>query len=218
MVQAAIFDMDGLLIDSEPLWREAETAIFNALGAPVTYDMLDETEGMREDQVIAHWYSKFPWEGKSTGEIEEEIKEKILDLVREKGEPKKGVTYILDFLKSKNIKMAIASSSHMLLIKAVVEKFEIEDYFDILHSGELEKLGKPDPAIYLTTLEKLDISPQQTIAFEDSLNGLKAAKAAGITCFAVPEIIDKEKFAMADYLLSSLEEFNENYWGKVNSQ
>lgn len=217
MIKAVIFDMDGLLIDSEPFWREAEVATFNSLGAPVTYEMLDETWGMREDQLIAHWYEKYPWKGKSLKEVEEEIEAWVIRLIKEKGEPKKGVQYILDFMKKKKVKRALASSSSMALIGAVLDRFGIPDYFDVIHSGEFEKLGKPDPAIYLTTLKKLEVAPDETIAFEDSKSGVMAAKNAGVTCFAVPEVMDKEKFAIADFILTSLEEFTEDYWEKVNA-
>lgn len=220
MIQAVIFDLDGLLIDSEPLWREVEVKVFNSLGAPVTYEMLEETHGRREDELILYWYNKFPWEGKLPQEVEQEIYKEVLELVKEKGEPEKGVREILAFLSTKNVKFAIASSSSMAFINAVVEKFGISKYFDVLHSGEFEEFGKPHPAVYLTTLEKLGISPEHAITFEDSFSGVKAAKAAHITCICVPskdEFADP-KFDIADYKISSLLDFSEEMWKKVNGE
>lgn len=218
MIQAAIFDMDGLLIDSEPLWREAEVATFQSLGVPMTYDMLDETHGRREDELIAYWYEKFPWSGKTPGEVEEEINEKVLDLIKTDGQPKKGVKDILEFLSTKDLKFAIASSSNLLFIKTVIEKFDIAEYFDILHSGEFEEFGKPHPAIYLTTLEKLDIPAHNAIAFEDSVSGVKAAKAAQVKCIAVPEELNIGNPALdiADKIIPSLAAFDESMWEVIN--
>ena len=88
----------------------------------------------------------------------------------------------------------------------------------MLHSGEFEEFGKPHPAVYLTTLEKLGVNAEDAIAFEDSLNGIKAAKAANISCIAIPkeEDLRDEKFQIADYILSSLADFDESMWEKVN--
>ena len=219
MIKAAIFDMDGLLIDSEPLWREAEVDVFNSVGALVTSEMLNETFGLREDELISYWYKKFPWKDKATGEVEEEIKNRVLELIKEKGEPKKGVKSILDFLKNKNIKLAVASSSYLSFIETVVEKFGIKNYFDILYSGEIEKYGKPNPAIYLSTMDKLNVVPDESISFEDSLSGVLAAKSARLKCICVPEKSNKnnKKLAISDYILDSLDDFNEKIWKEINN-
>jgi len=158
--------MDGLLIDSEPFWQEAEIIALSRVG--VSIDILDcqKTMGLRVDEAVDFWYKQFPWQNLSKKEVEELMMENVMRLVQEKGAAKPGVKYALDFLKAKGIKIAVASSSHMRIIKQVVEKMNIGRYFDELHSAEFEEHGKPHPGVYLTAAKKLDVPTQNCISFE----------------------------------------------------
>ena len=104
--------------------------------------------------------------------------------------------------------MAIASSSYLKIIEAVVKRLKLKGFFDVIYSAEFEKYGKPNPGTFLTTAEKLGVSPMKCLVFEDSLNGVIAAKAARMITIAVPEF-DNPKFIIADKILNSLEEWNE---------
>jgi len=132
--------------------------------------------------------------------------------------PRKGVYEILKFMKGKNVKLAIASSSQLILIKTVVQKFGIEKYFDELYSAEMEEYGKPHPGVYITTAKVLDVAPERCVALEDSFNGLLSAKAARMKCICVPDesIKQSAKIAIADLVLDSLANFNEEYWDSLN--
>ena len=116
---------------------------------------------------------------------------------------------ILEFFAKKNIPLAIASSSALSLIETVVDGLKIRKYFSVLYSAEHEKYGKPHPGVYISACEKLGIQPIHALAFEDSLNGILAAKSAKIRCIAVPEEINANnpKFAIADRILDSLLDF-----------
>ena len=118
--------------------------------------------------------------------------------------------YIIKFFKDRKIKTAIASSSAMIIIEAVLQKFAIKEEFDVIHSAENEQYGKPHPAVYLNTAEQLGTLPQNCLAFEDSYNGLLAAKDAGMKTAVIPEkrYFDEERFSLADIKLSSLKQFN----------
>lgn len=206
MIQAVIFDMDGLLIDSEPLWKEAEVKIFNSLGVPVTYEMTDQTMGLRTDEVVLYWHQRYPWSGRSLEAVAAEVDESVLALIHEKGVPKTGVSQVIATCERLNLPMAIASSSSTRLIEAVVEKLGVGHKFRVIHSAELEPLGKPHPGVYLSAAEKLGVQPEHCLAFEDSPNGVVSAKAAKMRCIAVPEPAwrDDKRFGIADMIMGSL--------------
>lgn len=200
MLQAIIFDMDGLLIDSEPIWREAEKEIFAEVGITLTDEMCFTTIGLRIDEVVNHWYAKFPWENPTQEMIKEKVIDKVIELILQKGEILPGVIQTIDYFHSKNYPLAIASASSMRIIDAVTEKLKIKKYFTIIHSAEFEEYGKPHPAVFISTAKKLNVLPQNCLVFEDSLNGVIAAKAARMKVIAVPENIyyDNPRFSIAD--------------------
>lgn len=216
MIEAVIFDMDGLLIDSEPFWREAELKVFPSVGIDITEDMWKETIGIRLNEVIDHWYSRFPWdvEQVSKKELEDKISDHVIELIYHKGARMKGVGDILDFFKKQNVKMALASSSDFKMVETVIDKLELQNYFEVIHSAELEEYGKPHPAVYLTTAKKLGVSPQHCLALEDSVNGLISAKAARMKCVVVPgdSMSNDKRFGLADVILPSLSGFTKEVW------
>lgn len=209
MLQAIIFDMDGLLIDSEPIWREAEKEIFAEVGITLTDEMCFTTVGLRIDEVVQHWHSKFPWENPSQEFIKEKVIDKVTELILLKGEVLPGVLKTISYFHSKNYPLAIASASPLKIIRAVVQKFDLEKHFTIIHSAETEEYGKPHPAVFISAAKKLKVLPQHCLVFEDSLNGVIAAKAARMKVIAVPEPIHFEnvKFNIADEKLKSLLDF-----------
>lgn len=217
MIQAVLFDMDGLLIDSEPIWREAEKEIFSLVNINLSDEMCFQTVGLRIDEVVNYWHEQFPWDNYSKVTIKELIIARVIELITQKGNALPGVYEVLNFFKQKHIPMAIASASSLSIIKTVVTKLAIEDYLNFVHSAEEEEYGKPNPAVYLSAAQKLKISPHHCLVFEDSFNGVIAAKAARMKVIAVPEDIHRGelKFHAADLQLFSLLEFNENIWEKM---
>ncbi len=212
-IKAAIFDMDGVLIDSEPLWQQAETKVFARVGLCVTPEMCLETMGMRVDQVVRYRYERQPWQGKSLRQVEEEILQEMERLIAERGRPAPGAQEVLDFFRRRGIRLALASSSYMRIIQAVLETLHLTEVFEVVHSAEFEEHGKPDPAIYLTTLRKLGLPARAAIAFEDSPNGVRAAKAAGLRVVCIPDkhVGQHPAFDSADLVLRSLTEFSESH-------
>lgn len=219
MIEAVIFDMDGLLIDSEPLWREAEMICFNKRGIPLTEEMCLQTLGLRVDQVVSHWHYAFPDIPINEKELVRELVDTVKALVLEKGVPREGVREVLEFVKGKDVKIALASSSHFVLIQAIVSKLGIRDYFLELYSAEMEEYGKPHPGVYITTAKVLSTVPERCLAFEDSLNGLLAAKSARMKCVCVPDesMHESPNVSIADLRLSSLLDFGEDHWARLNS-
>jgi len=215
MIKAVIFDMDGLLIDSEPVWREAEKEIFSLVGMTLTDEMCFETVGLRIDEVVRHWKNKFSWDNYSESEIEEKIIQKVIELIKEKCKVLPGVYEAIHFFKKKNIPLAIASASAVPIIETVVEKLNIKNEFNVIHSAQNEPFGKPHPVVYLSTAKLLGVDPVHCLVFEDSFNGVIAAKAARMKVVAVPEDIHygEERFHAADWQLRTLEEV-EKWWNE----
>lgn len=212
--------MDGLLIDSEPIWREAEKEVFSEVNITLTDEMCFTTVGLRIDEVVEHWHQQFPWDTISKNEIKDKVIDKVIELILLKGELLPGVLNTIDYCKNQNLPLAIASASPMKIINAVVEKFELENHFSIIHSAEHEDFGKPHPAVFITTAKLLNIPSTNILVFEDSLNGVIAGKAARMKVIAVPEPIHYEnlKFEIADLKLRTLSDFNEKVYLEVGSE
>jgi sugar-phosphatase len=212
-VKAVIFDMDGLLIDSEPLWHMAEKEVFGALGLVLTDAMCEETTGLRTDEVVAYWYEKRPWPGggvKSLEDVTDEILLRMQALIAAQGAPLQGVHDILQRFQHRLLPLGLVSSSPPVLIDAVIDKLCIRHYFRVLCSAIDEVLGKPHPAVYFTAAKRLGLPPRDCLVFEDSINGIRAAKAAGMITVAVPaeHQYEDDRFGEADFKLRSLSEFS----------
>lgn len=209
-MKAAIFDMDGLLIDSEPLWQEAEINVFRSVGVPLTRELCRETVGVRLDEVVRYWYEKFPWHTESVEVVEARILEEVSRLIVNRGKPMPGVRETIDLLSAAKYELAVASSSPLRLIRTALETFGLIENFSVLHSAEAEAKGKPHPAVYRSAMSRLGVDPSNCIAFEDSAIGVRAAKSAGAWVIAVPESADISSpvFADADVVLSSLTHFS----------
>lgn len=209
-MHAAVFDMDGLLIDSEPFWRQAERQVFATVGLDLSDAQCQETQGMRTDEVVAYWYAQAPWRGKSCEAVRVEVIEAVGALVERSGQALPGVYDTLEMLRSAGLRLALASSSPHELIRAVVRRLGLDDWFEALCSAVDHPRGKPDPAVYLEAAERLGIEPGHCLAFEDSAAGVRAARAAGMAVVAVPEVAlyERPDFALADLKLTSLEQFS----------
>ncbi len=209
----AIFDMDGLLINSEPLWEEAEMNVFARIGIEVTLEMCQQFKGFRVDESIAEIHRQKPWdlEKKSFEQLEEEVLNEVEELIAQKAEPMPGALEAVKLCRILGIKTAIASSSMMRIINGAIDRLDLRQYFDFVHSGEYEKFGKPHPGIFIHVAEKMEAKASECIVFEDSLNGIIAAKAARMKVVGVPERknFDNPKFQIADIILPSLLEFKQ---------
>jgi len=209
MIKAVIFDMDGLLIDSEPFWRIAEIGVFQNLGYELTDEMLQATMGMRNDEVVKHWVNHFEIEQANYTQVEIEILAKVQELVEDKGAILPGVIETLDFFKDQQLPIGLASSSPLGMIQSVVDTLGIEKYFKVMCSAEFEEFGKPHPAVFIAAATYLRVEPKDCLVFEDSINGLIAAKAAKMKCITIPapENYANPKYLLADANFKSLNDF-----------
>lgn len=214
MIQAAIFDMDGLLIDSEPIWQEAELLVFHELDVPLTRADCVETRGWRVDEVVRHWHTRHPWLGPSPEQVVERLVLTVIELVAVRGAPLPGAIEAIELMKRRCERIALASSSPGVLIEAVLQKLGVRQLFDAVHSAEGEEYGKPHPAVFLTAARQLGTYPTECLVFEDSFAGVLAAKAARMRCIAVPEAAERgdPRFTIADRILDSLVELEDQPW------
>ena len=185
--KAVIYDMDGVLIDSEPLWKIAMEQVFHEVGCNLSKKDFEKTVGLRLDEVIDFWYLHQPWGNVSPNEVLEKIIQQMVMLIRQNGQCLPGVIESLKFFKAHGFKIGLATSSYEILIDTVLEVLQIKSYFDITHSAEHEKHGKPHPAVYLHTAEALHVKATDCIVIEDSINGVIAGKAARMYVVCIPE-------------------------------
>lgn len=215
-IQAVIFDMDGVLIDSEPLWKIAMEEAFVSVNCPLTKKDFEKTVGLRIDEVIEFWYQEVGWENCTPKELEQRIINRMIELISENGEPLTGVIETLSFLRKNGYKIGLGTSSYKVLIDTVLSTLNIRDSFDFVHSAEDEEFGKPNPAVYLTVAKNLGVSPLNCLVIEDSLTGVIASKSARMRTVCIPEKTHNPnpKLIVADYLFEDMSQFLNEITGK----
>lgn len=179
-LKAVIFDMDGVLIDSEKFWAQAELDVFSSYGVQVTEDLAAQTRYMTTQEVTEFWYERFPWENFDSSDLEHKVVTRVIEMIQNQDCTMSGVETFIKNLKSKAYKIGLATNAPLRVAHVVLEKLQVRDLFDTIHSSEFETQGKPHPAVYLTSAKNLGVSPEHCIAIEDSRSGLKAAKEAGM--------------------------------------
>lgn len=207
-ILAAIFDMDGLLIDSEPLWDQAELEVMASLGVDISRrDELPDTLGLRIDMVVDLWFAQQPWNGPDNAEVTQRIISRTLTLVEEKQPLLPGVLAAVQLCKAQGLKVGLASASPLHMLERVLAMFDLRDYFDALASAEQLPYSKPHPQVYLDAAAKLGVDPLTCVTLEDSVNGMIAAKAARMRSIVVPAHENREdtRWALANVKLDSLE-------------
>jgi sugar-phosphatase len=217
--------MDGVLIDTEPAWRAAESAVFAGLGIPLSEsDLLDST-GQPVEELIPVWRQRLPdaeptdteptdteptdTEPTDTEPTDTEVADQIVDRViahvQAEGEPMPGVTATVALFERHGLRLAIASSSPLRMIDAVCDRLGL-DRIEVRCSAMEEVRGKPAPDVYLTAARRLGVAAAGCLALEDSPNGLASAKAAGMRCVAIPDplLAADPRYRDADLVLESL--------------
>lgn len=179
-MEAIIFDMDGVIIDSEGFWKQAEFEVFSKIGVELSAELCAVTCSMTTAEVTQFWYERFPWHGKTHNDVENAVVNRVAELINEKGKLIEGVKYLIHRLSSAGYKIGLATNSPACLISVILQKFELENYFDATTSAEFEEKGKPHPSVYNTISRKLNVHPKNCVAIEDTESGLVAAKAAGM--------------------------------------
>jgi len=211
MQHAVIFDMDGLLLDSEDFWQQAEFAEFSALGVPLTLADTKKTVGWRCDYVVQYWYNQAPWHGVTQGEVADRIIDRVIELIKAHGRLMVGAREALELCWQLNLPVALATSSNHRMMRETLKHFQLLPLFDATCSAEFLPYAKPHPQVYLNAAAALGVEPTACVALEDSVTGVIAAKAARMRCIAVPDAAHRQdlRYQIADRQLVSLLEFNQ---------
>ena len=215
---AVIFDIDGLLINSEPLWNKAATEIFRQYGIQLTDDQYAITTGLRSKEFVAHWLHSNKVPHTEFERAEQKIITLALDLIDKEATLMPGVEHIFQFFLERDFKIGLATSSPALLIEWIKDKLGIRSYIQSSCSAQHLLHAKPHPQVYLDCAAGLHVNPLECICFEDSFYGMLAAKSARMTCVVVPsaEQVKSEKWGAADLKLTSLQNFGALHFNMLN--
>jgi len=205
-ITAAIFDMDGLLIDSEPLWHEATLEAMADHGVTMTTEEYATSIGLRTREFLQFWLPRLNLDLDFLPDMEASIMERVMAKIREKGVMMPGVLDVLSMLRDRGLRIGLASSSPFRVIDTVLAHTGLGGAFEHLSSAEHLPLGKPHPQVYLDCATALGVPPLNCLCFEDSFPGLIAAKAARMHCVVVPapEAYRQKRWQAADLVLPSL--------------
>jgi sugar-phosphatase len=217
MIQAIILDMDGILIDSERHWQLTERALFAELGFDLTDALLVQTRGLRTEEMVAHWSARFPLDGKDHAALMENYDRRMVETMRKEVELMEGARELISMFREMGLPVALATCSTHDHIDAVMEKHGLRNSFDLLVSAAVDMPGKPHPEVFLRTAALLKTDPTFCLVFEDSFNGVIAAKAARMKVVAMPDSTEyeQERFGAADLKIRSLTEFTMKIFNKL---
>ena len=219
MIKACILDMDGVIVDTEPIQLEAFRLFLNDYQIQVGQDFLQSLVGYSiQDNMKDIKQDFFP---DKTFDVASGIKKRnaiYLKLISQRQlKPLPGVMDLISFCQQKNLKLALASSSDQQQVDTIMNRLvnNFRTVFDVVVTGDDVHNKKPAPDIYLRVVEQLELAPTSCLAFEDSRAGVESAKAAGVICFAVRNRYAEEKYLQkADRIIDSIQEALDNhFWG-----
>ncbi|MER7671324.1 HAD-IA family hydrolase [Kitasatospora sp. NPDC096128] len=213
MQPIVLFDLDGLLIDSEPIWDAAKREVFGPLGLHLTTEMQAATRGLRQRDMVAYWFDRATIQA-DPDDVEQQIVAAVCRRL-EGVAPKPGAEHAVAACARASRAMAVVSSSPESVIRHALASAGLDRSFDAVFSAEDDEHGKPHPGAYLRAAAALGASPDECIVIEDSLNGVLAGMSAQMTVVAVPEAADRcdPRFAIATLVLESLKDLDTSVFG-----
>lgn len=192
-IQAVVFDMDGIIFDSEKLVLKCWQVVADKYNVPDIEKSCRDCLGLNRTATKEYFQNKygkdFPYD---------EYKKEMSDLFHEKAaggklEKKPGIEELLIFLKERKMKLAVASSTRREIVEEELRDGGLFSYFDVIIAGDMVKNSKPEPDIYLKACECLKVTPKEAYAIEDSFNGIRSAHAAGMHPIMVPDMAEPEE-------------------------
>ncbi len=209
MIKAVIFDMDGVIIDSEPIHTELTLNVLKDVGVTPDESEIYEFIGVRNEEMWATLIERHNI-NESIEQLMDRLKAyKMERFLSSNLEPMNGVVDLLRTVKRKGLKIALATSSPRYFAKYILKAVKVAVFFDELVTADEITNGKPDPEIYIKAAEALGVLPGECIAIEDAYFGILAAKSAGMKCIGLKNPNSgNQDTSMADYVVSSLRDIN----------
>lgn len=208
-IKACIFDLDGTLVDSMWMWPDIDREYLGRFGIEYDDNLKNEIDGISFHETAVYFKNKFgisdsiekickDWEDMAYDKYKNEVKEK------------RGCQKFLEQLKSKGIKMGIATSNKRSMVDVVLESLGMKNFFEVITTSDEVKKGKPAPDVYLTTAKLLNVEPKHCLVFEDVVAGIIAGKSAGMKVCAVEDDFTREvrqrKKELSDYYIDDYSE------------
>jgi HAD superfamily hydrolase (TIGR01509 family) len=182
MLQAIIFDMDGVLVDNHEPWTAFDKKFLAQFNITPSKEHSLYVNGRSEEEVVS-WIKENYKLTESVDEIWASRQGWLRDVYEVGSKPMSEVENLLKKIKESNLKLALCSGAKMWMIKIILDRFQWHDYFEVVVSADhVGYLGKPNPEIYLHTARLLNVPPANCLVFEDAENGVKAAIDAGMSC------------------------------------
>ncbi len=204
MVSAVIFDMDGLMFDTESAYSVVHNRIFKKRNKIFTKEIKMEIMGKRSQEIMKS-LSKYLGQNENVEDLLREQDGELVKIYLKSVNKLKGLDELIEFLNMNNIKKCIGTSSRKFLVDILLNKYNLKSEFKFIISGDNVKKGKPNPEIYLECLKKLKVPAKNCLILEDSLNGVIAGNSAGCQTCAIPSKYTRhEDFSIANLVVKSL--------------
>jgi HAD superfamily hydrolase (TIGR01509 family) len=204
-LEAVLFDMDGVIVDSEPLWSDAEKQLLARRNLPYSPSLKTAMMGRDARGAVGFLMEHYSLT-ESLGELIEERNQLIAELFKEHLKAMPGALDLVRSVIAAGIMTGLVSSSPKPLVELTLEKLGAIWLFDLTLSGDQVVRGKPAPDIYINAAEKLGVTPEYCLVIEDAPHGVAAAKDAGMCCLAISTSVGAVELAMADQVVGSFEE------------
>ncbi len=211
--RAVIFDMDGVITDSEPFYAEAINVVLASHGHVLTHDDHRAIMGSSIDYTWEYVIGRFKLGG-DVAQWKRQYDKAVVDILKVKPEPSSGLYWLLDELERRKVRIALATSSQLNWAQAITRKLNVEGRFSIIATADMVPHAKPAPDLYLFAAKKLGIPVADCIAIEDSPRGIGSAKAANITTIAIrtPHTAGMD-ISKADHVIATLRDFDFSWLG-----
>jgi len=213
MLKAVLFDMDGVIIDSEPLHYQAENRLMKTFGFEMTVADLEVYVGMRDPDMLTQIIKDYNLQISLPDLLSKLLHQKLSLLKEADAYAIDGIVDLIQAISEQKIQIGLASSSSRIFIEAVLEKLGIASHFHCVISGYEVERGKPDPDIFLKAASLLGVSPEDCLVIEDSGHGVKAAKAAGMKCIGYQNPNSgNQDLSKADRIVHSIRDIQLKDW------